>query len=103
MSKDFIYKTDIGTLVRLNIVEHATGAAVTVTGATSASIEVQKPSGVTTSWSAAVSSTAVAIEHIVSSGDLDETGHYLLRPKFTLGGWSGRGRAAVVEVLDITG
>lgn len=102
MSKDFMYKTDLGAVVHMNIIENETGAAVVVTGATAITIEVQKPSGATASWPATVGADTTSIEHTIVSGDLTETGNYLLRPKFTLAGWSGRGRAAVVEVLELT-
>ncbi len=102
MSDDFMYQGDLGTVVKVSILENDTGAAVVVTGATAITIEVQKPSGAVQSWPATVGADTTSIEHTIVAGDLSETGRYKLRPKFTLGGWSGRGRPAIVDVLSIT-
>ena len=101
MSYDFMYQTDIGTVVNISILENDSGAAVVVTGATSITIEVQKPSGATASWTSTVGTDTTSIEHTIVAGDLTEQGYYKLRPKFTLGGWSGRGRPALVDVRGI--
>jgi len=89
-----VYKPDIGTVISLN-----TGQVIT--GATALSIEVQKPSGATASWAGAIGADTKSVEHTLVSGELDETGDYILQAKLTLGGGTWRGESVKMEVRDV--
>lgn len=88
-----IYKNDIGTVISLN-----TGQVIT--GATSLSIEVKKPSGATASWSSSIGSDTKSVEYTVAPGVLDESGVYTLQAKLTLGGGTWRGNSVQVNILE---
>lgn len=87
------YKPDIGTIISLN-------TGVTITGAT-VTIEAKKPSGVTASWGAVISTDNQSVEHTVVAGDFTEAGVYNLQAKVSLGGnlWYGNTTQLTVKSL----
>jgi hypothetical protein len=89
-----VYKPDIGTVISLN-----TGQVIT--GGTSLSIEVKKPSGATASWAGSIGADTKSVEHTIVSNDLDEAGDYILQAKLTLGGGTFRGKSVRLPVFEI--
>lgn len=86
-----VFKTDIGTSIVLDV-------GIDVTGASGISIEVKKPSGAQSSWSAVLYSGNKSIEHVIVTNDLDEIGDYILQAKLTLGSGTWRGDPAILTV-----
>jgi hypothetical protein len=88
------YKPDVGTVVSLN-----TGTVIT--GATPVSIEVKKPSGAVASWAGTIDADTMSVNHTIASGDLTESGEYILQAKVTLGANVWYGQSVVFIVKDI--
>ena len=87
------YKPDIGTVLALN-----TGAVIT--GSTTVTVEVKKPSGTTASWPAVVGSDTYSVEHTVTFGDFSEAGTYILQAKIIIGGNTWYGSSVNYIVLE---
>ena len=63
----------------------------TITGATSITLNVRKPSGIDVEWTGAVVYGTTQLKYLTLSGDLDEDGWYLIYPSLTLGDFQGDG------------
>jgi hypothetical protein len=86
------YKTDIGTVITLNV-------GVVIVGASPVTVEVKKPSGVSASWPATVGADTKSIEHIVVAGDFSESGTYIMQAKVVIGSsvWLGQSVKYLVQ------
>jgi len=95
------YKDDAGIVISCDCVTD-------ITGATSITVEYKKPDDTTGSWSATLTGTydpdpdvsTQRIEYTTQPGDIDQEGVWHFQPKFTLGGWTGRGETASIRIYD---
>lgn len=88
-----IYKGDVGTIISLN-------TGVVISGATALSIEALKPSGAKVSWSGIIGDDTKSVEHVITAGELDEAGDYIVQAKLTLGSGIWRGASVTLKILD---
>lgn len=88
------YKLDIGTIISLN-------AGAVITGAIPVSIEVKKPSGAVASWSGAIGADTRSVEHVIASGDFNESGDFILQAKVTLNGGTFYGKSVVYKIKEV--
>lgn len=89
-----VYKADIGTVIELN-------TGVVLTGMSGLYIEVKKPSGALASWTGAIGVDTKSVEHTITSGELDESGDYILQAKATLGVSVWHGDPVMLAVKDL--
>ncbi len=86
----YIYKNDIGTLIEATIIEK--GAILNIGTATTKQFLFKKPSGAILTKVAAFSSdgTDGKLKYLTISGDLDETGTWVLQGRVVMptGSWS---------------
>ena len=87
-----IYKDDVGTMIYVNCGQD-------ITGATATKLKVKKPSGTEVEWTATVDGTT-QLRYITGSGDIDESGAYLVQSNMTLSGWTGLGETATFTVYE---
>jgi hypothetical protein len=94
MAATAFYLNDVGNRIRIDCGEP-------VTGATSITLLVKKPSATTTTWTGLVVEDTTKIVYVVKAGDLNEVGTYICQPRLTLpGGFTGRGKTFSFTVLD---
>jgi len=89
-----IYKDTIGFNIYLE-------TGVNLAGATDIEIYVKKPGGSRVEWSGGAIYNTSMVHYVTISGDLDESGWYIVYPKLTLGSFTGRGNPDRFEVLDV--
>lgn len=87
------YKPDIGTVISLSVGSVITGATV--------SIEVKKPSALTSSWPGVVGADTQSVEHTIIAGDLTEGGTYTLQAKVIIGSYVWYGASVAYVVKDL--
>lgn len=87
-----IYKNDVGTVIRIDMLTD-------ITTATTETLYYKKPSGSTGQWTPSISGTNY-YEYQVVAGDLDEVGTYLVQPYLEIGDFEGYGDTVQFTVLD---
>lgn len=87
------YVGDTGTVITLD-------CGTDVSSATVRSIEVRKPDGSTTSWSASASG-ANSLAFTTLAGTLDQAGEWLLQAKVTLPTGVWLGETVPIEVAEV--
>jgi hypothetical protein len=90
--KDEIHVDDIGTKIRVTIVEGVTNpVAVDITGYTSIDFIFEKPDKTQITRTASVESAANGIVFYTTiSGDLDQPGRWRMQLDMTLPAWDGK-------------
>lgn len=91
-----IYVGDVGLAILAN-------CGVSTTGAEDIVMEVTKPDGTITTWSAEVTSVGGIqnyLVHYTEAGDLDQAGTYKMQPKFKLSSWNGLGETGKFKVYE---
>jgi len=89
-----VFKNDIGTIIRVE-----TGFDLTT--ATRTDLVVLKPNKSEAVWTGSMSSASnTQIDYVITSGDLDSIGDYLLQSYVELPFWSGRGITTTLVVKD---
>ena len=86
------YKNDEGVYIHCNM-----GSAIT--GATNLSFHYKKPDGSTGYWTPVMNSSTV-LEYQITTGELDQTGTWLVQPYLELGDFKGRGETSSFTVYD---
>lgn len=75
---------------------------ITLTGATTVELLVQKPDGTDVVWTSAIDDTnAQRIKYVIASGDLDIAGAYLVQAKVYLGSEILIGETYKLVVYDL--
>lgn len=79
MSVEKIHINDIGTSIRIQVQED--GVNVDISGAATLQIRLKKPSGISTTYSAAfvTDGTDALMHYVTASGDLDEVGTWRIQ------------------------
>lgn len=96
------HKADTGSEIRLTVQDG--GTAVDLTGATTLTIKLKKPSGTVVSKTATVvgDATAGVIRCYTAATDLDEVGLYEIQPYLVLAsGWTGHGDRVMLRVHGV--
>lgn len=95
------HKGDIGTVLILFV--HDDQVAVDVSGASTKTIYIKKPSGtvLTKTASFTTDGTDGKIEWTTVSNDLDEAGEYQLQGYLVLASWTGKTDIATFVVDDV--
>ena len=89
------YVGDTGTVIVLDCGQD-------ISAASARSIEVRKPDGTTTSWTASASGTT-AIQFTTIAGTLDMPGRWKLQARVTLPSGQWRGETAPLDVYSAFG
>ena len=81
-----IHQSDVGTEIRIQIVDHD-GTAVDISAATTKQMVFKKPSGASLTVNAAFVTTGVdgLIKYIIQSGDFSEVGTWKVQSIVTVG------------------
>lgn len=92
------YVGDIGTIIVLRVLDAAALAAgLTIADATTREINVRKPDGTITTWTATAEGTD-SIQYTTIAGDLATAGEYHLQAHVVLPTWNGRGETDSLTV-----
>ncbi|EHJ49035.1 hypothetical protein DFW101_3035 [Solidesulfovibrio carbinoliphilus subsp. oakridgensis] len=90
-----VYQGDVGLEIVLD-------CGCDVSGAVGAAVAVRTPSGAVVAWPAETAAAGgggvTCLRCLTRAGDLAEAGTYRLQASLTLGGWTGRGRTAILVV-----
>jgi hypothetical protein len=89
---DKVYVGDVGTDIIVDCGQD-------ISGATSTSLEVNKPDGTNVSWTATIYQSNY-LKYTIIADDFDQEGIYRVQSKLTLGGWTGRGETANFRVYN---
>ena len=87
-----VYEGDVGTVLYFDTTED-------ITGASNLALYVIRPDKSQVTWTPVVDGTT-KLKYITQEGDIPEgiTGYYLIQPKLTLTGWTGRGTTVRLRV-----
>jgi len=92
-----VFKNDIGTIIRVNV-------GFDLTTASKTDLIILKPNAPETVWVGAMSTfDTTHIDYVITSGDLDVTGDYLVQSYVEFPAplsWSGRGITTTLVVKD---
>lgn len=73
-----------------------------VTGASTYTMNITKPDGTTTTWTAALGATTTQITYTVEAGDVADAGYYLIQPYIAgLGDFTGYGLTCRLQVHSL--
>lgn len=97
MAQTTVSAGDIGLEILADCLQDISAASHTV-------FQVKTPLGATMTWpasTATVDGETHYLRYVTVAGDLAESGIYKIQPHFTLGDWTGCGRAGCLEVKPL--
>ena len=91
------YVGDVGTIIEIDMQE-------TITGATAITFEVRKPKSgggyEDVQWTGVTVEGTTKLKYTVGANNFDVAGIYIIQPKLTLSGWTGRGDPVQFTVYE---